>query len=336
MAKKKTAIQKESIEDLIAAASIAINQIIPDSYGSGKDIHFSVDITYKSDRDWTEYIPKNKNTKKMRNLIENAIVSSNPHAILLHIYATSTKEHCKYSVKLQDTHIPVMDDDANENKPVATIQENIVSEPGLGAFGTLHVQRMQDKIEAIEKEHERELDNIKEKLDNDRRFSEMTLKNKISELERESREMKEKNEDLKKQIENSFEIMDELESEIEKNGGSLDGLKNVALMGIASKVLGIDAEELSGLMGINSKKELPEAPKEKAGELIDDDETATTLETHPRADEIDVISTYLKNCSETIFRTVITIIQALNADPDKAEIIKELLTEKSENDGIHS
>lgn len=335
MARKKTAIQKESIEDLLAAANIAINQIIPQSYDTGsKDIHFSVDITYKSDRDWTQYIPKNKNTKKMRELIENAIISTNPHAIMLHIYATSSLEHCKYSVKLQDTHIPVMDDDTNENKPVATIQENVVSEPGLGAFGTLHVQRMQDKIEAIEKEHERELDSLKEKLDNERRFSEMTLKNKISELERESKEMKEKNEDLKKQIENSFEIMDELEAEVEKNGGSFDGLKNVALMGIASKVLGLDAEELSGLMGINNKKELPEAPKEKAGELIDDDEPA--METHPRADEIDVISTYLKNCSETIFRTVITIIQALNNDPDKAEIIKELLIEKSESDGIHS
>lgn len=321
MAKKYNQINKDSIDDLLIAAHLIVNNVIPDSEKS-HNIHYQIEVANRVDSDWSIAIPKSSKYKYLKQQIENVVRTSAPSAIQVILYSNPNKEHTRLIVKLDDVHIPAVDgDEASEMKLANRVIE---SDPfqGLGTIPNLMIDNTRIK-------YENELSNLRTQFSNEKSLLMLEHRNTVNDLQRRNDALFKENEELKEELVEANDIITTFEEAMTEKSSEFDDVKKsgatIALLGIASKMLGVDMSELSGLLGTNGQEN-------QQHKQIEEKEVEFAIkpknQVSDRDIEIEAINDYLRELDDMMFRKIISILQNLFQNPEHADTIIELLTEK--------
>lgn len=360
MSKNYARVNKDTIEDMHGVIHTLLKETMSD-LGKRKDMYVMVQIASHSDIDWQTFIPKTqiKNSDQVKRFVEQTIKITTPHAIRVVIWESSTKINSAYHVKLVKQHVKLIDEDANElqeNAEKGILREEVYSEPGLGAFGTLQVNMLNREIDKLKEKHQEDLSNLEDRLSNKHDMELYKLTSEKKTVEKELKEKEKQLDELEKDYEElyheSLELQKQLASKTQKEQSGLNGLMAAGFGALASKFLGVDISNFEGLNALNG--DTPEQKQiENAGKV-------ELEEANERDEEIDIIKAFLREVDDEDYRKIITILQAfkeypasidmalsvfeteeiaklvnyLKKNPDKAETLLELVEDQQASDEI--
>ncbi|MDR2011412.1 MAG: hypothetical protein LBQ22_13110 [Bacteroidales bacterium] len=323
MAKRINNVEKMSINSLLTDSHTIVTQLIPDSVAKA-DVHYCVEVANKKDPEWFIAIPKTNKIRNMREVIEKVVATQSPPAIAVTIYSNEKTEHTRLYLKLDNTYVPAVDGEEPEDyKKPNKVHDTTDELTGLGTIGNLMIDNNRIRFE-------NQIENLKTQYNSEKKLHQLEHQNTVRELNNVIDRQEKEIEELKEDLAEATITIEQYEKESAEKNSDFDNVKksglNLALMGIASKVFGIEASELSGLFGSGeSPQSTPiQQPKNAEFEIEQPELPESGIN---RNEEIAVIIDFLQGLEPELMQKVIGILQSIAVDNSLADTILELITQ---------
>ncbi|MDA3910957.1 MAG: hypothetical protein PF448_06350 [Bacteroidales bacterium] len=328
MSSKYARVHNETIEDMHGVVTTLIKDTIPGLRLTKTEIACMIEIASHSDNAWQTFIPRTniKNSEQVKRFVEQTIQITKPHAVRVTIWQSASKIHSAYIVKLVDKHVKLVDDDANELQEKVEkgiVKEEVYSEPGLGAFGTLQVNMLNREIDKLKEKHQEDLSNFEDRISQRHEMEVYKLKSEKQSVEKELKLKEKEVEDLENDYaelyQESVTLQKQLAEKTQKEQSGLNGLMAAGVAGLASKFLGVDISSFEGLNALNG--DTPDQTKqiENAGKV-------EIEEANERDEEIAIIKEFLREAEDDDYLNIITILQAFKEVPSSIDLAMSIFT----------
>lgn len=300
------------LDDFIDAIVVNLERL----YEECKPI-MQIDIANNRDASW--YMKKTiVKPDKSRNSVEKEvnimIRSFTPAAISVLLSKSKDEPDYRASLKLKETHVPVMDG-MDKSLVKNTIKEETTSEfTGLGTLANM-------QLASVRSEYEMRLANLASDHINEKRFLDYKHENELKNLQRDIELLKKENEALKNDLDEAqtglLGFNDELEAKNQSQSKITEKVIEAVIPLALGKLFNIQPEKVSGIMD-----------KEESSE--------NTLPPHlanlssSRISELQVIENYLAELDDISFKKFISIIQETSLKPELLETIYELIRKTPE------
>jgi len=308
MARNTTHTIKRSIDELLHAVGLTINSTIPNSDSSAR-VHYQIDIANKRDDVWQQAVPKNNKTKNIAQQVQNIVEIHQPCAISVLVYRSENKEDTRFSVKLTNDYIKIIDGEDDNIQQGKVIAEPPNRMEALGSLGDLMIDNVKIRLE-------NQLENQRISHENEKRYLEMNYNTSLREYMKENEALKKRVDELEKDITQAIKSLEEYEDSEPED--KYEDLKKSGIMGLgtllASKVFNVPLEQLSGIIGGTEVREdkgeekTAEFEIEKTGALPDG-----------RMEEVAAINQFLTEMPDLLMRKTITILQSIRMQPTIAD-----------------